>query len=105
MGGYPNTYLFLTNLCNSKNFYKCFDFSGGYPNTYLLLTKLCNTKNFYKCLTFLGGKKFFFLQKCPKSGLVSLKKIHCIFDVIEQKNEFLLIILTKMHCAVSLYRA
>ena len=29
MGGYPNTQPFLTNFSNSRNVYKCFDFSGG----------------------------------------------------------------------------
>ena len=47
-----------------------------------ILSHLCqflDFKFFYKCLTFHRGKKTLFFRKCPNNGLVSEKKIHCIF--------------------------
>ena len=45
-----------------------------------------NSKNFDKCLDFSGGQKNFFLQKCPKSGLVSFKKYVVFFITLALAN-------------------
>ena len=46
---------------------------GGTPILSHFSPILAILKIFTSVLTFLGGK-IFFLQKCPKSGLVSFKK-------------------------------
>ena len=43
------------------------------------IKKKKNSKNFFRCFDLSGGQKNFFLQKCPKSGLVSLKKYIVFF--------------------------
>ena len=40
------------------------------PPPFVTFYKVVFKINFKSVLTFQGGKKIFFLQKCPKSGLV-----------------------------------
>jgi len=46
--------------------------NGGVPQYLAIFTDFSNSKNFYKCFEFSGGQKIFFLQKCPNDGLLAL---------------------------------